>query len=138
MRYFRNMLVLVLFVFIIAGCTTFERQKIEVEKINEEGNYEDFKEITSSKNVKKAKKILRNADWEKSKVNMGRPPDYQFIFQFINPSINAKALSYSVWINPNNNTLEVVQGDQQYVHLDEKDASILFDVLTESNLADVK
>lgn len=84
------------------------------------------------------KKILRNADWEKSKVDMGRPPDYQFIFQFINPSINAKALSYYVWINPNNNTLEVVQGDQQYVHLDEKDASILFDVLTESNLADVK
>jgi len=122
----------------MAGCTTFERQKIEVQKINEEGNYEDFKEITSSKKVKRVKKILHNADWEQVKVDMGRPPDYQFIFQFINPSINAKAISYSVWINPNNNTLEVVQGDQQYVHLDEKDASILFDVLTESNLADVK
>ena len=113
-------------------------KKIEVEKINEEGNYEDFKEITSSKNVKKAKKILRNADWEKSKVDMARLADYQFNFQYVNPSINAKAIPYSVWISPNNNTLEVVRGDQQYVHLDEKDASILFDVLTESNLADVK
>jgi len=122
----------------MASCTTFERQKIEVQKINEEETYEDFKEITSSKNVKKVKKILRNADWEKSKVDMARLPDYQFIFQYVNSSINAKAIPYSVWINPNNNTLEVVQGDQQYVHLEEKDASILFDVLTESNLADVK
>ncbi|WP_409369049.1 hypothetical protein [Lysinibacillus sp. 38-6] len=138
MRYFKNMLVLLLFVFIMAGCTPFERQKIEVQKINEEGNYEDFKEITRSKNVKRVKKILHNADWEQVKVDMERPPDYQFIFQFINPKIEAKAILYSVWISPNNNTLEVVQGDQQYVHLDEKDASILFEVLTDSNLADVK
>lgn len=138
MRYFRHRLVLVLFVFIIAGCTTFERQKIEVEKINEEGNYEDFKEITSSKNVKKAKKILHNADWEKSKVDMARLPDYQFIFQYVNSNIEAKAITYSVWISPNKNTLEIVQGGYQYVHLNEKDSSILFEVLTDSSLADVK
>lgn len=132
------MLVLVLFVFILAGCTTFERQKIEVQNINEEGNYEDFKEITRSKNVKKEKKILHNADWEQVKVDIERPPDYQFIFQYINPKIEAKAIPYAIWLSPNNNTLEVVQGDHQYVHLSEKDASILFEALTDSNLADVK
>ncbi|MFJ7667040.1 hypothetical protein ACIQXI_08020 [Lysinibacillus sp. NPDC097195] len=138
MRYCRNMLVLALCVFIIAGCTTFERQKIEVEKTNAEGIYEDFKEITSSKNVKKVKKTLHNADWEQVKVDMKRPPDYQFIFQFIDPKIQAKAIPYSVWTSPNNNTLELVQGDQLYVHLNEKDASILFKILTDSSLADVK
>lgn len=138
MLYFRNVLVLFLFVFIIAGCTSLERQKIEIQKMDEDGYYEDFKEITHSKKVKVVKQILHNADWEERKVDMARLPDYEFIFQFVNSSTNAKAITYSVWIAPNKSTLEVVQGDHQYVHLNEKDSSTLFEALTDSKLADVK
>lgn len=69
---------------------------------------------------------------------MARLPDYEFIFQFVNSNTNAKAITYAVWIAPNKNTLEVVQGEQQYVHLNEKDSSTLFEALTDSKLADVK
>ncbi|AVK97363.1 hypothetical protein FCT18_06375 [Lysinibacillus sphaericus] len=135
---YRNILVPLLFVFIIAGCTSLEKQKIEVQKMAEDGAYEDFKEITHSKEVKAVKQILHHADWEKRKVDMARLPDYEFIFQFVNSNTNAKAITYAVWIAPNKNTLEVVQGEQQYVHLNEKDSSTLFEALTDSKLADVK
>lgn len=138
MPYYRNVLVLLLVVFIIVGCTSLERQKIEVQKTEEDGTYEDFKEITHPKEVKVVKQILHHADWEKRKVDMARLPDYEFIFQFVNSNTHAKAITYAVWIAPNKNTLEVVQGEQQYVHLNEKDSSTLFEALTDSKLVDVK
>lgn len=138
MPYYRNVLVLLLVVFIIVGCTSLERQKIEVQKMEEDGTYEDFKEITHPKEVKVVKQILHHADWEKRKVDMARLPDYEFIFQFVNSNTHAKAITYAVWIAPNKNTLEVVQGEQQYVHLNEKDSSTLFEALTDSKLVDIK
>ncbi|MGN4125531.1 hypothetical protein ACMGD3_11065 [Lysinibacillus sphaericus] len=138
MFYLKEVLVLVLFVFIAASCTGMERQRIEVQKLNDTGTYEDFKEITNAKKVKIAKKILHNAEWKQMKVDMAREADYQFSFQFVNPDIHAKAIPYSVWISPSKDTLEVVQGEKQYVHLNTKDSQKLFEALTETNLDDIK
>ncbi|MFJ7738399.1 hypothetical protein ACIQ2D_18955 [Lysinibacillus sp. NPDC097287] len=115
-----------------------ERQKIEVDMLNDMGIYEEYKEITKLKKVSVVKDILHNADWEKKKVDMAREADYQFIFQFVNPDIQAKAIPYSVWIGPDKDTVEVVEGDYQYVHLNKEDSNKLFEAITEINLFDIE
>lgn len=134
---FIKILVLLLLVLITASCS-IERQRIDVQKLSDTGTYEDFKEITDTKKVSTAKKILHNAKWEKAKVDMEREADYQFVFQYTNPEIEAKAVLYSVWISPNKDSLEVVQEDSQYVHLSNEDSNKLFKAITETNLSDVK
>lgn len=88
-KYFFVLFTMILFV--MTGCSIGignEKQNIEVQKrIGNENNYEDFKEITNNGQVSKVKKILDKADWENVKVDMARPADYRFIFQFKNPEI---------------------------------------------------
>ncbi|MGE7094262.1 hypothetical protein ACQKII_23095 [Lysinibacillus sp. NPDC048646] len=134
---FKKMLILILVVFMTASCAGIERQIIIVEKQYETGMYEDFQEITNRKKVNVVKKILHNAKWQQMKVDMAREADYQFIFQFVDPNIQTKAILYSIWISPDKDTLEVVAGDNQYVHLNNEDSQKLFEALTDTNLADI-
>ena len=138
MSHIKKMIFLVLALLITAGCAGMERQKIEVDKLNDLGVYEAFKEITKLKKVSVVKDILHNADWEKIKVDMAREADYQFVFQFVDPDIHAKAVTYSVWIGPDKDTLEVVKGDDQYVHFNKEDSSRLFEAITETNLTNIE
>lgn len=137
MFHVKKMLVLLLVLFLVAGCAGMERQKIEVDKLSDTGVYEEFKEITKLKKVSIVKDIVHNADWENQKVDMAREADYRFIFQYMNPDIDAKAIPYSVWIGPDNDTVEVVKGNDQYVHLDTEDSNKLFEAITETKLADI-
>ena len=127
----------------IAGCSDVinnEEQKIEVQmRIGDENNYEDFKEITDHEQVKKVQKILDDIDWKNAKVDMARPADYIFYFQFNNPEIEAKAVLYELWISPNKDKVElVIDAQSKYSQLDKKKSGELFEILTGEKLADLK
>ena len=127
----------------IAGCSdgiNNEEQKIEVQmRIGDENNYEDFKEITDHEQVKKVQKILDDIDWKNAKVDMARPADYIFYFQFNNPEIEAKAVLYKLWISPNKDKVElVIDAQSKYSQLDKKKSGELFEILTGEKLADLK
>lgn len=121
-----------------AGCLNVvvdEEQKIEVQqRVGDESVYEDFNEITNNDQVKKVKKILSDIEWKDAKVQMAHPPDYRFMFQFINPDLQAKAVSYNLWISPNGDLVEIVKEDNAYTKLNMEDSSILFEILTGENL----
>lgn len=138
MAIFKKVFVLQLVLFLAAGCAGMERQKIEVDKLSDTGVYEEFEEITELKKVSIVKDIVHNADWENQKVDMAREADYRFTFQFMNPDIQAKAILYAVWIGPNKDSLEVVQGNNYYVHLNKEDSSTLFEAITETRLSDLE
>lgn len=142
MRFTKNLFVsLTMILFVITGCSSGienEGQSIEVQKrIGDENKYEDFKEITDNKKVQKVKSILDKADWENAKVDMVRPADYRFGFQFKNPEIEAKAVLYEIWISPNIDKVEVVKGDNEYVQLNEENSTVLFEILTGERLFDL-
>lgn len=130
-KYFLLLFALILLV--MTGCSIGienEKQNIKVQKcIGNKNNYEDFNEITNNGQVRKVKKILDKADWENVKVDMTRPADYRFIFQFKNPKIEAKAVLYKLWISPNKDKVEVVRGGREYVQLSNEDSSSLFEIL---------
>jgi hypothetical protein len=136
------LVLLAMFLFIVTGCVNGienEEQKIEVEKrIGDENKYEDYKEITNNEQVQEVKKILDNVDWEIAKVNMARPADYRFVFQFKNPEIEAKAVLYELWISPNKDKVElIIDAESKYFQLNEEGSAVLFEILTGGKLSEV-
>ncbi|MDF9557912.1 hypothetical protein P5757_11580 [Bacillus tropicus] len=125
-------------IFIVTGCSNIignEEQTINVQKrVND--TYEDLKVITDNKQVRQVKKILNDAHFENKKVEMSRPADYHFIFQFKNPKIEAKAVLYQIWISPNKDKIEIIAGNSQYVQLEGENAATLFQIVTGEKLVE--
>ncbi|MGG2937958.1 hypothetical protein ABEO66_28300 [Bacillus pacificus] len=125
-------------IFIIAGCSNMignEDQTIEVQK-HVDNKYEDFKVVTDNNEVMQVKKILKDTTFENKKVEMSRPADYHFVFQFKNPKIEAKAVLYQIWISPNKDKVEIISGGNRYAQLEEKNAATLFRIVTGEKLAE--
>lgn len=135
---------IVIISFFIVGCSKaveseeqyIEGQNIEVQKrIGDENKYEVFKEITNNEQVQKVKEILDDINWENAKVEMVRPPDYQFSF----PNPEAKVVLYKLWISPNKGTVElVISAASKYIQLDKNKSAELIEILTGEKLSDVK
>ena len=142
MKFARILFVLVtMILFGMTGCsseTEHDGLNVEVQKrIGNENKYEDFKEINDNKQVQKVKVILDEADWKNAEVDMVRPADYTFGFQFKNPKTEAKAVLYKIWISPNKDKVEVVKGDNEYVQLNEENSAVIFEILTGEKLSDL-
>ncbi|AFQ11677.1 TPA: hypothetical protein ACG05V_001914 [Bacillus pacificus] len=126
-------------IFIITGCSTGlenEEQRIEVQKNIGDNEYEDFKVVTDNNEVMQVKKILKDTTFENKKVEMSRPADYHFVFQFKNSKIEAKAVLYQIWISPNKDKVEIISGGNRYAQLEEKNAATLFRIVTGEKLAE--
>ncbi|MEH7386427.1 hypothetical protein V7147_13625 [Bacillus sp. JJ1521] len=112
----------------MTGCLSDGDQYIKIQKlIGNENNFVDFKEITDKEQVQKVKKILDEADWEKAKVEMNKPSDYQFIFQFKYSNTEAKAVLYELWVNKF--SLGLKRDNDEYVQLNEEDSAALLEIL---------
>ena len=120
---------ILVFLLVTSGCL-YEMigQKITVQKqTGEENIFEEFREVTSKKQVKKAINIIKNAKWENEKVEMGRHADYRF--QFPSKNRNDKIASYLLWISPEGQNLEIVTENYEYVKLTKQDSAELFGIL---------
>ncbi|MGE7917234.1 hypothetical protein [Lysinibacillus xylanilyticus] len=120
---------------IISGCLAEMRgQKITVQKrVGEDEIYEDYKEVTQKKQVQKAMDIVKNANWETTKKDMMRSADFQFQFPFKNSS-EGKIASYSLWLSPDDEYLEIVTDSDKYVKLTKPDSEKLYEILIEEKL----
>ncbi|MFP7296852.1 hypothetical protein [Neobacillus niacini] len=133
----------ILLIMFIAGCSNAienEEQRIQVQKyMGNENNYQDFKVINQNERVKQVKEILGHIVWENAKVSMVRPPDYRFGFQYKDPNIDAKAVLYELWISPNKDRVElVIDAESKYAQLDKETSAVLYEIITEEKLSDLK
>lgn len=124
---------------LIVGCSNDIKDgehSIEVQKrIGDENNYESFNVITDNQQVKKAREILENIDWENAKVDMVHPADYRFSF----PNPEAKVVLYELWISPDKDKVElVVDAESKYIQLDKNKSAELYEILTSEKLSDLK
>jgi hypothetical protein len=109
-------------------------QKITVQKrVGGDENYVDFNEVTDEKKVRKAMEIVENADWKDVEVEMPRYFDYQFQFPFKSSSED-KIASYLLWVNANDQKLEIVTDSNKYVELTKQNSEILYEILTGEEL----
>ncbi|MFC8058160.1 hypothetical protein [Bacillus cereus] len=138
---FRNwsLVIISICIFIITGCSNRlgnEDQRIEVQNYTVDDEYNDFKVVAGNNEVLQVKKILNDTTFENTKVEMSRPADYHFIFQFKNPKIEAKAVLYQIWVSANKEKLEIKAGDNRYAQLEGKHAATLFQIVTGERLAE--
>lgn len=121
--------------FLVPGCSSDEFNEKQVIEIQEYadldgGEYMELENITETDQVQQVKKIVRDAKWEETLVNMGRPADYRFTFQFENADIEAKPVLHELWISASSEKAEMIRGDIKYSRLNEKDTAALIEVLT--------
>lgn len=97
-----------------------------MEQRTDEG-YKTIKVLDSKDELKSVEKILENADWEENiEVSMALPPEYRF-------SLNSS--NYAIWVTPNGDRLEIViEGEEKYINLREKESDALFELITENKL----
>jgi hypothetical protein len=138
---FRNwsLVIISICIFIITGCSNVienEDQRIEVQKRIGDNEYEDLKVVTDNNEVLQVKKILHDTTFENKKVEMSRPADYHFSFQFKNPKIEAKAVLYQIWVSADKEKLEIKSGDNQYALLEGEHAATLFQIVTGEKLTE--
>ncbi|WP_242304104.1 hypothetical protein [Bacillus cereus group sp. BfR-BA-01350] len=134
-----SLVFIIICILIVTGCSNIlgnEEQRIEVQKNIGDNEYEDFKVVTDNNEVMQVKKILKDTTFENKKVEMSRPADYHFVFQFKNPKIEAKATLYQIWVIPNKDKIEIIAGNSQYVQLEGKNADTLFQIVTGEKLVD--
>jgi hypothetical protein len=115
----------------ITGCSideTNDQQTLALRRLGEDHSYQDFREITNQEKVHKVRSVLKEASWEQAKVEMERPADYRFVFEYRNSHIEAKPVLYEIWISPNEKQVELVKGEFEYVHLNEKESTIFLEV----------
>ncbi|MFI8575423.1 hypothetical protein ACIGEL_06885 [Rossellomorea aquimaris] len=135
-KYTASLCLLISFLlWIVTGCTPSienEEQKIIVQKrIGNENKYEESKEISDNQQVLHIKRILGEANWKDAHVEFVRPADYQFVFQFKNPSIEAKAVLFSVWVSPKEDLLELTRGDHEFTQLTKEESARLYGIISE-------
>ncbi|MED2185943.1 hypothetical protein [Bacillus wiedmannii] len=126
-------------ILIITGCSNIsgnEDQRIQVQKHIGDNEYEDLKVVKDNNEVLQVKKILNDITFENKKVEMSRPADYHFIFQFKNPKIEARAVLYQIWVSPNKDKIEIKTGDNRYAQLEGKHAATLFQIVTGEKLTE--
>jgi hypothetical protein len=126
---------MIVFLFVVTGCASeIKNKEQKIVVFGDEGS----KEITDNKKVSQLNKILNNIDWENAEVQMARLPDYSFQIVTKDESIEAKAVTYDVWISPNKDKFEIVKRDGQYAQLTKESSALLFEIMTGGKLADLK
>ncbi|MGD6968753.1 hypothetical protein ACQCVP_20245 [Rossellomorea vietnamensis] len=133
----------ILFTMLATGCSndvSNEEQNIEVrERIYPDTNeYRNLNEISNNEQVRQVRDILNDAQWEEKVVDMARLADFRFTFQFKDPNIEAKPIIHELWISPTLETVEIIKGQSEYTHLNEKDSAILYEVLTGEKLSELE
>lgn len=113
--------------------------KIVVEKqINGTAQYELYNEIKDSKEVQNVKDILNSIKWENAAVSMAHHADYTFHFEDTSKKQKSNGPSYSLWISPNKDKIElVIDGKVKYVQLDKEKSQKLFKIITGKSLSEI-
>ncbi|TPV41054.1 hypothetical protein [Bacillus dicomae] len=130
---------IIICILIVTGCSNIignEEQRIEVQKHIRDNEYKDFKVVIDNNEVLQVKGILKDTTFENKKVEMSRPADYHFIFQFKNPKIEAKAVLYQIWVSPNKDKMEIKAEENRYAQLEGENAATLFQIVTGEKLAE--
>jgi len=105
---------------------SWDGKPIIVKQRDHNEDYETVNEITDLDEVDELIRTLGNADWQENvKVDI-RPPDYRFSWN---------SYKHDVWINKNNNRLELsIEGESNYGSLSADFSTIVFEIITGEKL----
>ncbi|WP_407271288.1 hypothetical protein [Radiobacillus sp. PE A8.2] len=96
--------------------------------------YENINNIRNNQTVEQVKEIMEQISWEKVEVDMNRPADYRFYYEYENTDMATKAIMHNIWVSDNGDQLVIVRDPDEYAVLTKQMSKILFHVLTGEEL----
>ncbi len=134
MKKFRGMILVGLLGIILSACSDKEDQltRIDVQKVNEEGNYEDIQIIADKEKINFVEKSLDNVRWEpQTEVNMVKKEDALVTaFYTYDENMPERLNEYKIWFEEND-TVTIISNkeDEGYGRLDKENAQNLQNIL---------
>jgi len=134
MKKFRGMILVGLLGTILFACSDKEDQltRIDVQKVNEEGNYEDIKIIADKEKINFVEQSLDNVRWEpQTEAIMAKKEDALVIaFYTYDENMPERLYEYKIWLEENDIvTIISNKEDEGYGRLDKENAQNLQNIL---------
>jgi len=127
--------VLLFIIILLAACSGQEKgelTRVDVQKVDKEGNYEEVVMITDNESIELLKKTFQDIKWDDKVVNMARKPDVKTtLFYEYDKNMPERLVEYEIWFNENTGTTTIVSNDenQSYGELDKDNTKALRKVL---------
>lgn len=134
MKKFRGMILVGLLGIILSACSDKEDQltRIDVQKVNEEGNYEDIQIIADKEKINFVEKSLDNVRWEpQTEVNLLKKEDALVTaFYTYDENMPERLNEYKIWFEEND-TVTIISNKEEegYGRLDKENAQNLQNIL---------
>ena len=81
-----------------------ELTRVDFQKLNKEGNYEEVVMITDIETIDLLKKTIENIKWEDKGVNMARNPDVKATFFYTDDNKPDRLMELGIWFDENAGT----------------------------------
>ncbi|WP_066300134.1 hypothetical protein [Bacillus sp. FJAT-29937] len=123
----------ILFLIMFTGCSGQEEQltRIDVQKVNEEGMYEEEIIISDKETINLLRNSFEKVKWEpNTKAEMSRKEDVlAILFYTYDENMPERLYEYRIWFNPNETSTIISNNDiEGYGTLDDKHSKIIKNV----------
>ncbi|WP_327607826.1 hypothetical protein [Virgibacillus tibetensis] len=129
-------IIVFLYVFLLltacSGQEKGELTRVDVKKVNTEGNYEDVVMITDNESIKLLKEAFEHIKWDDKVVNMARKADVKAtLFYTFDENMPERLVDYEIWFNENASTATIVSNNENksYGELDKDNSDTLKNIL---------
>ncbi len=101
---------------ILVACSEEKGQltRVDVQKVNEEGDYEDVIMITESEDIEAIEKLLRHVKWEpNTEPGMARKEDvFAVLFYSFDEDMPERLYEYRIWFE-NNGAATIISNNEK-------------------------
>lgn len=126
-----NFTSLFVFMVLLVGCIGEEKgqlSRVDVQKIDTEGKYEDVVMITDRESIELLRQAFEQIKWDDKVVKMARKPDVEAtLFYTFDENKPERLYEYEIWFNESSGTATIIGNNENesYGELDKDNAQAL-------------
>ncbi|MCM3170110.1 hypothetical protein M3617_25675 [Peribacillus frigoritolerans] len=126
-----NFTSLFVFMMLLVGCIGEEKgqlSRVDVQKIDTEGKYEDVVMITDRESIELLRQSFEQIKWDNKVVKVARKPDVEAtLFYTFDENKPERLYEYEIWFNESAGTATIISNNENesYGELDKENAQAL-------------
>ncbi|MFD4818594.1 hypothetical protein [Peribacillus butanolivorans] len=119
---------------LLVGCMgedTEQLTRVDVQKIDAEGKYEEALMITDNESIELLSEAFKQIKWDNRMVKMARKPDLNAtLFYTFDENMPERIVEYEIWFNENGTATIISNNENKsYGELDNEGAKTLINIL---------
>lgn len=122
-------------ILLIVACSGQEKDeltRVDVQKVDTEGKYEEILMITENESIELLKKAIEQIKWDNRVVKMARKADVKAtLFYTFDENMPERLVEYEIWFNENAGTTTIISDNENksFGQLDEENTNIFRQIL---------